>query len=305
VKTIEATLLAHQQQEVTTTCLLVKLECVGAFAGTVYGFTNSDQDRTYDDGDGSVLFRSDNGFTPARLQQTSGVNVDNSEIDGAVSADGITEAMVRAGLFKSAKLTVYRVNYEDLTSGRHEVVGYGRAGETVYWENGWRTEFRSLSQLLKQPINEVYSLRCNAQFGDTRCGVTITWEADGTVTSVGTSDDAPRVFTDSGRSEADDYFSEHGGVIEWLTGNNTGHQMEVDAYTSKTFTLSLDMPYPSEVGDTYRPRRDCDKLWPTCRDVHSTARLHGHNLIPAECEAMGAWSEIKSAVDRSGHRDCC
>ncbi len=64
MKTIDATLLTHLAEEATTTCLLVRVECVGVYAGTILGFTDLDIDVTYNDGAGSVVYDSDNGFTP-------------------------------------------------------------------------------------------------------------------------------------------------------------------------------------------------------------------------------------------------
>jgi len=63
LKTIEATLLTHLAEESTTCCLLVKVECVGAFAGTTYGFTDTNVNVTYNDGTGSLSYVADNGFT--------------------------------------------------------------------------------------------------------------------------------------------------------------------------------------------------------------------------------------------------
>jgi len=287
VKSIHATLLTHLALPVTSTCLLVKVECVGTYDGTVLGFTNLDIDVDYDDGDGNVTYESDNGFTPRKLAQTSGSGVDDSALDGVIG-NGITEAMIRSGLFDSAKVTVYRVNYNDLTSGRHEIVAYGKAGQTQYSELGWQTEFRSLSQLLKQPIGELYSLTCRAQFGDTRCGKAFSWTS-GTVTSVGSETD--REFNDTSIVSANGHYNS--GVVEWLTGNNAGAEMDVDVYTVGAFALLLPMAYPIVIGDTYRVRRDCTKTFDYCKTVHSnTLFFRGENLIPVDGTAMVPGAEI-------------
>lgn len=296
MKSIHATLLTHLGQQVTTTCLLAKVECVGAFAGTVYGFTSLDIDVAYNDGSGSVTYSSLNGFTPKRVERSSGAGVDNSEIDGVIQSAGITEELLRAGLFRSAKITVYRVNYNDLTSGRHEVVDYGRLGRTRYFELGWATEFRSLSDLLRQVIGQVYSITCRAQFGDTRCGKAFSW-TNGTVSGLGAETD--RQFTDTGLTTDDGFYD--GGVIEWLTGDNAGNQMEIDTYTvaggspgTGTFALLLPMPFAISAGDTYRVRQDCDKTFETCRDVHANStRFRGENLIPVDGTAMVPAAEIE------------
>ena len=91
MKTINSTLLTHLALESTTTCLLCRVDCVGAYAGTTYGFTDLDIDVTYNDGTSSVLYVSDNGFTPKLIVQSAGTGVDSSAIDGVIAAGGITE----------------------------------------------------------------------------------------------------------------------------------------------------------------------------------------------------------------------
>lgn len=252
MKTIPVALQSHMDGDATTLCLITRVACKD---GTVIGFAELDADIVYNDGDGSITYRAENGgLSPQRLQASADMTVDNTELTGWVSPSGITEAQIRAGLFDYAQVRIYRVNYMDLTQG-HEIVATGTAGETVFSANGWKTEFRSLVQQLRQPISNLYSLTCRAKFGDAKCGKTFTW-VSGTVTSVGTETD--RMF-DSGVAGADGLYNL--GVVEWLTGDNEGGQMEVDDFGSGEFVLSLAMPYAIQVGDTFRVRKDCSKEW--------------------------------------------
>lgn len=161
-------------------------------------------------------------MTIERLQMTADLAIDNTDLRGWVNDSGITEAQIRAGFFDHARLWVYRVNYMDLSQG-HEVIAYGRAGETKFTENGWTTEFRSLTQQLKQPISELYSLTCRVKFGSPECGKSFTW-VSGSVTAVGAEND--RQFTDSAAADPDHKYDL--GVTEWLTGANAGAQVEID-----------------------------------------------------------------------------
>lgn len=270
MKTIPIALQNHLNQDATTLCLLTRVELK---SGEVIGFTDLDEAIVYDDGDGPVTYSAENGFTPSRLQTSADLSVDNAELTGLVTDSGFTEAQIRAGLFDYAKVRVYRVNYMSMSDG-HEIIATGTAGETTFSENGWRTEFRSLTQQLKQPISSLYSLTCRARFGSMPigtddgsfeekypCGKAFTW-VDGTVTSVGAN--VRLNFTDTSATEADEFYNN--GVTEWLTGDNAGVQMEVDTYAHNsnvdaTFNLILPLPYPIQVGDTYRRRKDCSKEW--------------------------------------------
>lgn len=274
MKTIPIALQNHLDEDATTVCLLTRIQTKD---GTVIGFTDLDEDIVYDDGDGPVTYSAENGFTPSRMQSAADTSVDNSELAGIVSSAGITMAQIRAGLFDGAIVTVYRINYM-ATSNGHEVVQYGRAGETKFSDTKWTTEFRSLTQLLKQTISVPYSLVCRARFGSKAigtndidssgevsfeenhpCGKDFTW-TNGTVTSVGAT--PKTTFSDTGLTQEDGFFMP--GVVDWLSGDNAGAQMEVDDHENASHgnfvRLALPMPYAISVGDTYRIRQDCTKV---------------------------------------------
>lgn len=293
MKTIPSQLQDHYNTDRTTVCALAKVECAGQYAGIVYGFTSLNRDVTYNDGTGSLLYRSDNGFTPSRNVHTSAAKVDDAELEGIISAE-ITEQKVRAGLFKSARVTVYRVNYQDLTTGRHEIIDYGKAGQTEFSELGWKTEFRSLSQWLMQIITEVYSTTCRATFGDSKCKKALVW-VNSTITSVGAEPD--RVFVDTAAIGAGLDFYRY-GVIEVLGGNNQYAQMEIDTFNNATgqFTLALPFDYPLLATTAYRRRQDCSKTFEYCKTVHNNwLEFRGERFIPLDGSAMVPGAEIERA----------
>lgn len=275
MKNIPIALQAHYDAEATTTAYLCRMACKD---GTVLGFTSLDADITYDDGDGAVLYRADNGFHADRMQQTADLAVDNTDLHGWVSDIGITEKQIRAGLFDYARIRIYRVNYLDLPAG-HEIIATGTAGETTFSNGGWKLEFRSLTQQLKQPISKLYSLTCRAKFGDAQCKKEFVW-VSGAVSAVnGTEPD--RIFTDAAITQPDGHFRL--GVVEWLTGDNAGAQMEVDAHASDTLTLSLPMPYAIKPGDGYRVRQDCDKTKEMCKGTHNNLlNMRAEPFIPLD-----------------------
>lgn len=273
MKNIPIALRNHMALDATSWTLLMKVACKD---GTILGFTRLDVNVTYNDGGGALVYTSDQGFTPERLEAAADLGVDNTDVEGWYALSGVTEARIRAGLFDFAKVWVYRVNFTDLTQG-HEIWAAGTLGESKYTGLGWTTEFRSLSQQLKQPLCQLYSLTCRARFGSQYIGTPgaefterkpctkpIVW-ASGTVTSVGAEND--RIFTDTGRPEANGFYKP--GVIKWLTGNNAGAQMEVSDFTADVFQLILPLPYVIQVGDTYQVRQDCDKSEVMCKARHN------------------------------------
>lgn len=275
MKLIPIRLHSHLKEYATTWCYIMRVECVGRYAGVVRGFSGLDWPIRYDDGQGEVLYKSDNGFMPAQFQRQADFGVDNTDIVGWVTDEEISEQDILAGIFSSAKVTIYRVNYMDLDAG-HEVVDYGTFGETEFNENRWKCEFRSLMQQAKQPFTEVYSLTCRNQYGDQKCKMPFEWFT-ATVTEIGEDEMlmvvAPELTQGSG------YFVP--GVMEVLTGANAGADMDIDEFlTGGYIRLALPMPLPFQVGDEFRIRRDCDKLFTTCQDRGNVLEFRGEHLTP-------------------------
>lgn len=294
MKNIPIALQAHLQQDATSWCLLLRIECQGAWAGTVLGFTTLDAPLQYDDGAGVVTYHADNGFAPERLQANSEMDVDNTNLTGWVSDTGITEEQILAGIFDYAEVTIYRVNYLDLQQG-HEIVAFGTCGETHFTESSWSTEWRSLTQQAKQPIGQVYSLTCRAVYGDERCGMPFVWSS-GEVS--GQASDTTRSFFCE-MTQAEGWFA--GGVLEWVSGSNAGAQMEVDDFTvsgaDRALRLALPMPYPIEVGDTFRVRQDCDKQFTTCKAKGNVLNFRGEHLTPVADAALAVPGAYVKSVD--------
>lgn len=284
MKTIDAVLLAHKAQPATTLCdlLLVGPVVSDDSSGSVYyGFAGLDRDVVFAPSVsiGEITFKATTGVQMSALQTSADLAVDNAEADTLVPVagyelDGFTQAQIDAGALDAVRFLVLQVNYNDLTAGRCEIVSGGSIGE-VKTKFGQMTvlELRSLAQLLKQrTIVELDSLLCRARFGSQPigtgggvveerfpCGFDLATEwVAGTVTAVGGETD--RVFTDSALAQAADYFAP--GVVEFLTGDNAGQQVEVDAFAAGgVVTLKFPVVSAIAVGDTYRIRRQCSKAW--------------------------------------------
>jgi uncharacterized phage protein (TIGR02218 family) len=275
-KTIPVALDTHKAQSSTT---LTDLLLLGPLDdGTYRGMTLLDADVAYDDTGGliaptrtagSVTYKARTGMELSALESTADLGVDNAEANtllpiAGFEVEGITQAQIDAGALDKTPFVVYRVNYQSLTAGSHEVVASGTVGEVRQKVGGLTViELRSLSQQLKQSIVELDSLSCRAKFGSQTgeerfpCGFDLTTEwVSGTVLAVGTETD--REFADTGLTQDDDYFAP--GLVEWLTGNNAGQQTEVEAFGSGTVTLLFPTVNPILLGDTYRIRRECTKL---------------------------------------------
>lgn len=289
MKTIPAPLLTHKGQPSTT---LTDLLLIGPLPDASYrGFTLLDADVAYNGGSGLVTYKARTGMQMSALQSTADVGVDNAEAEtlyplAGFEAEGFTQAQIDAGDLDKTPFVVYRVNYLDLTAGRHEIIAGGTIGEQRT-KFGQMTilELRSLSQQLKQTVGELDSLTCRARFGSQAApdshgspverfpceyNLQAEWIA-GSVTSVSGAE-PDREFTDTALLQAADYFEP--GLVEWLTGDNAGQEQEVEAFGTSIIGLQFPAVAAISVGDTFRIRRDCTKRW---TDANSCNTFWGVN----------------------------
>lgn len=275
-KTIDATLLGHKQQASTT---LTDLLLVGPLDDATYrGLTVRDADVVFTPSValGSLTFKAPTGFEMSSLSSANDLSVDNAEASTlqpvvGFEADGFTQEQIDAGALDKVRFVVLRVNYNDLTTGRSEVIAGGTIGEVRRKLGGLTVlELRSLSQLLKQSIVQLDSITCRAIFGSQPigtgggvveelfpCGFDLAAEwVSGAIEGVSESD---RVFVDTSLTQAADYFAP--GLVEFLTGDNTGQQVEVDTFSSGIVELRFPTVSAMQSGDTYRIRRQCSKRW--------------------------------------------
>lgn len=286
MKTIPVALQTHLDLMVTSTTFLLRIvKNVGAEGATPapIGFCGLDKNLTYNDGDGAVVYSASDGFDLSNLSSTNDLSVDNAEASILIPADElgvITLADINGGRYDGATYKVYRVNYRDLTTGRHEIMMTGTVGRAkVKGGLACFAELRSLSQQLKQSCGSVWSLTCRAPVfglntGREPCPFNLTGEwVNCTVTALdGTESD--RVFYVTDLAQADNYFAP--GAIQWLTGNNTGLTDEIESQVAvgspAVDYVSLRFParFVVQVGDTAKVRRDCDRTFTTCQALLGT-----------------------------------
>jgi len=270
VRTIPAELQAALDTGCTTLTDIIRIDPVTPGYAS-FGITQLDADVTYDDGDGELVYLAAIGMDPSNISSSLNMTVDNStsnhllpEFDIPVSTEDIA-----AGVLDFAKWTRYRVNYNDLTPGRHIELGTGQLGEMKILQGStFVSELTSIEKLLKTNIVEKDSITCRAQFGSQYIGTPdaditerfpctkeYTWY-EGTVTTPG--DEVTNAFTSEDLDQATGFFKP--GMVRWLTGLNAGTQSEVDEFTTGgVVDLPFQTKFPIQAGDTFEIRKDCTK----------------------------------------------
>lgn len=135
---------------------------------TRYGFTTSSTQFVYD----GVTYSPINGFSPTAIQSKTDLSVGNMEMTAVLDGD-FTEEQLRGGFFDGAIVQAFWISPEHPEYGVLPLQ-MGLIGQVDIKQAEFVAELRSLSQLLQQPLGRVYSLYCDAQFGDKRCGFPLT-----------------------------------------------------------------------------------------------------------------------------------
>lgn len=227
--------------------------------GVVVRLTDHDQDVTFM----GATYLSDGGFTISSVESGENLAVDNAELKVLLSTTVVDQSDILAGLYDNATVKVWLVNYEDLGNYVALPGAYLQRLSGGDTDNA-RFELVSISSRLNQNTGRIVIPTCNADVGDSRCGVNL---AGFTVTGTLTGVTSTSVISDSSRGEADDHFNY--GVITMTSGNNNGLAFEVKDFGSGEFTLQSPAPNNFAVGDTYSVHRGCDRRRETCRDVFS------------------------------------
>lgn len=274
---ISAALDAHYASSAETTARLWKLT---RRDGQVFGFTDHDAPITYL----SVDYEPTSAFDASAISTRGELNVDGLEALGLLDSEGITEQDIEAGLWDGASCVLMEVNYKDLTMG-HNTLSTGDVGQIQRKGLTYTAELRGLMQAFQNNIGRVVVASCDADLGDTRCGVDLeALRVSGTVTTGA----ATRTFTASALAQAANYFTY--GVVTWVTGSNAGKSMEVKQHSAGgVFSLQLDMPETIDVGDTFTVVPGCNKAGRTgdCKTkFNNLVNFRGFEDVPGQKKVL-------------------
>lgn len=249
--------------------------------GVKMGFTDHDNDLTF--GTPSITYEALAGFGASSIAQSTGFNVDNLDAVGALQSNKITEDAISAGLYDNAEVEVYRVDWSD--PNNRMTLLKGNTGEVIRGRQFFKTEVRSLMHHLNQPQGRLYRRYCDANLGDTRCGVNL---GPLTKTASVITVLSKRMFR-SNSSALDEAPVVQGwftnGLLTWTSGANNGRTIEVKYHSKETsghlFDLWEPMPLNLAPGDSFTIRPGCDKAIETCAVKFSNVtRFRGFPRMP-------------------------
>lgn len=251
-------LIEHLLTGATTTC---HAWSVLRKDGISYGFTDHDTDLSFD----GLVFKANSGFTAGALQQMSGLAVDNTEVSGALTDEGITNEDMTAGRFDGAAVTTWIVNWVDVA--QRTIRFRGRFGEIRRSAGAFKVELRGLTDVLNQQNGRVYQANCSAVLGDNECRFDTNQSGFTLEASVQSIEKTSEYSIKAQPNYPVQWFER--GRVTVLTGRakNLKGVVKFDRESNgrRTITMWVDFDVTPEVGDLITLEAGCDKLAETCR----------------------------------------
>ena len=249
----------------------------------ILGFTDHDNDLSFD----GVTYEAASGFSATDARQAIGLSVDDLDVEGALQSERIAYDDLARGVYDDARINLFRVNWSDVT--QRVLIRSGTLGEVTRTEHGFRAEMRGLSHYLSQEQGRLYQNSCDADLGDSRCGVVLDDPAR-TVPATVAEVMSRSSFTALGlEAFPSGWFSF--GLVRWSDGANSGQPVQVKSHhligdvgvNGGIASVSVWEPMRGAIvpGDAFDITVGCDKQVSTCADKFSNVvNFRGFPHIP-------------------------
>jgi uncharacterized phage protein (TIGR02218 family) len=252
--------------------------------GTSLGITDRDVNLSVNLGDGAITYRADVGILPSDIELKVGLEADNLEIRGPISAT-VTRAAILGGRYDRATVRVFDVRRTNLAQFLRLLKG--KVSQARVEGSEFVLEVRSLADSFNQTIGRILSPICSWDFGvfdppHSRCMATPqTWE--GEVTAVGDDLMTLEVTFTSPIPTAEDALLGH---ITFASGSSPPAPLdnlppvEVFSYDPPIMVLYAPLVEAPTIGDVFTLTEGCDKTRPTCKLKDQILNFGGFPEVP-------------------------
>lgn len=243
-------------------------------------FTSHDSPLTID----GVTYEPSGSFNATAVQRTDALTPTNFETRGALTSDKITEADLRAGLFREAEVTEFVVDWRYPWAGKWSILQY-IIESTEFSREQWIASIAGRKIKLRPKKGDLYNKGCRWDFGDENCTKNKSaLSVSGTVSTVMSGQ---LRFLSDVTSQDNDYFAD--GILTWTSGDNDGVSYEVKKYVKLTGEFDLYLPTLNTIqtGDTFSVVPGCDLQEVTCRErFNNISNFGGFPFIPGTDDAL-------------------
>ena len=272
-------------QETGNICICVRIVRKD---GRIYGFTTWDRPFTYTfitnpDSVGAVNYISQNAFLPSDMVSSSDLGVDNLEIAGIVSWEGLIDRELSAGVFEGAEVTFFRVNPENLSIGEM-IDKRGYIGEITLIDDRYVCEILTSTSFLRRNVGHVFSPTCRVKdFCDAQCKLninnfthagTISWHSDPRVLNV--------IFQPNVAITVPILRFVHGKLrVNFGTYSLTREVKRVSVFSANELQITLRESFGIEVDfNTAFLIQGCNRHFETCVSLNNSVNFRGEPHLP-------------------------
>jgi uncharacterized phage protein (TIGR02218 family) len=227
----------------------------------------------------SEVYLTGSGYEFTGYAASSGSAPALIDIEGIAGIAGIDKDKIASGVFDGARAYLFATTWSSPVEDEEAIVA-SVFGKTTLVDNRYRIEEMSLLDTLNQSVGKTYSAACQKTFGGQEyagCGIDL---GPITVTGTLTAVTSRKLFRDSSRAEAADYFTN--GTVAFTTGNNAGLKpLEIRRHNADG-TLETFEPfhYAVQVGDSYTLIPGCRKRKDDCIAWSNIENFGGYSFVP-------------------------
>lgn len=160
MRNLSPVLAAHLATGTTTLCRVFILSLADTRR---FSFTDHDRPLPFD---GLVAKPMD----AAETEQRAGFDADSGALRSVFDID-ISRENILDGVLDGATLAEHRVNWADTMQSVHLTTG--RIGAVIVSGDGFEADWLGQASLLDRSTGRVFSRRCDAEYGDARCGLAV------------------------------------------------------------------------------------------------------------------------------------
>lgn len=237
--------------------------------GVALGFTAHDRDLMVE----GFRYRAAPGIAPSAIEDGDPLEAEALDVAGALTADAISEADLRAGRWNGAAVRLIAVDWADPSQWR--LITRGELGAVSLEQGRFSAEVKGAGAMLERPVVEETSPLCRAMLGDGRCRIDMAGRRR-IAQVISVMDDV--VTLDVSEPVANGW---GGGRLRWLDGANGGLASDLMASIGATLTLTGPPPFAVEPGVRVEVSEGCDKRFATCRDRYANVvNFRGEPHLP-------------------------
>lgn len=264
---------SHLAGRAHTRCTMLRLDLRD---GTSIGITTHDRPLSFNLGDGVITYAADIGILPSDVALSTGLEADNYEVTGPVSATITREALL-GGRFDRATARLFQVNHRNLAHGAIRLMK-GNVTQARVEGGRFTLEIRNEFDRYNQVVGRLITNRCSGDHA--ACCTNIAPEIATTVTAVV---DALTFTVSATLTER------HIPGRLWFTSGQLAGTLpvEITARSGNSVTLFTPLVEAPKVGDALIVKEGCDLTRTMCRDrFNNVLEFRGYPELPGSDQVL-------------------